>query len=57
MKLVSGEWKWDEEVLINVDGKTIKRKVRYDILNGLYIVYKNEKIGLRALTKPNEESL
>lgn len=45
MKILAGEWKWDEKVTLEIDGKVITRKVKYGSLDGLYITYKNEKIG------------
>ena len=55
MKLISGEWSYGNTVIIEVDGKTIKRKVQYGILDGLYIVYKGEKIGYKTLTHDIQE--
>jgi len=52
MKLIGGEWKWNEVVEIELDnGKVVKRKVKYETLEGMYVVIDKEKIGKATLTK------
>lgn len=52
MKLIDGDWGFDRIVKIQLDnGKIISRKVRYDSLNGLYVVINGEKFGYKFLTK------
>lgn len=51
LKLVKGEFSYGNTVEIELDGKIIKRKVRYGSLDGLYVVIDGEKIGYRTLSK------
>jgi hypothetical protein len=52
MKLLEGDWGYGRTVKIQLDnGKVIFRKVRYDSLNGMYVVIDNEKISYKTLTK------
>ena len=43
MKLVKGGFFEGETITVEIDGKQIERKVRYNRMDGLYIVYKNMK--------------
>lgn len=45
MKLIDGVFKYGQTVAIDVDGKLVKRKVHYGILDGLYITIDGEKYG------------
>lgn len=51
MKLIKGVFKYGETIEIEYNGKIIKRKVRYDTLNGLYVIIDYEKIGESTLRK------
>lgn len=55
MKLTKGEFSYGKTVEIEYEGKTIKRKVHYGILDGCYVIIDNEKIGERTLTKNQPE--
>lgn len=43
MKLIKGNFYENERIIIEIDGKQIERKVRYNQVDGLYIMYKNKK--------------
>lgn len=43
MKLIEGKFFEGETIVAEFDGKRIKRKVRYNRMDGLYIVYRNMK--------------
>lgn len=43
MKIISGRFLENKEVTVEIDGRQIKRKVRYSCSDGLYIVYQNKK--------------
>lgn len=43
MKFISGKFLENEEVTVEINGKIITRKVRYNRADGLYIMYKNMK--------------
>ena len=43
MEYVKGDFFQGQVVTIRIDGKEIERKVRYNQLDGLYIVYQNRK--------------
>lgn len=51
IKLINGSFSWDETVTLSVDGKIIKRKVRYTSLDGLHVVIDNCKYGRTDLDK------
>ena len=51
IKLVSGSFSYGETVILNVDGKEIKRKVNYGSLDGLYVVISGVKYGANHLDK------
>lgn len=50
IKLIDGTWSYGQTVIIEADGKRMKRKVKYGTLDGLYIIYRGEKIGYGTLT-------
>ena len=43
MKVIGGYFLENQSVTVEIDGKQIERKVRYNRVDGLYIVYKNRK--------------
>lgn len=43
VKYISGKFLENEYVALEIEGKTITRKVRYNRADGLYIVYQNRK--------------
>lgn len=43
MKLIKGQFLEKEDITVEIDGTIIVRKVRYNHMDGLYIVYKNRK--------------
>lgn len=43
MKHISGNFLEGENVTVEIDGKQITRKVKYNRSDGLYIVYQNRK--------------
>jgi hypothetical protein len=43
MKFIKGDMTEGGKVTIEIDGKQIERIVRYNHMDGLYIVYKNRK--------------
>lgn len=43
MKVIDGYFLENQSVTIEIDGKQVERKVRYNRADGLYIVYKNRK--------------
>lgn len=45
IKLVNGIFSYGETVILNVDGKEIKRKVKYGTLDGLYVTISGVKYG------------
>lgn len=49
IKLKSGVFSYGQTLILEVDGKEIKRKVHYGSLDGLYIVIDGEKIGRKAI--------
>lgn len=42
-KLVDGKFYEHNKVTVSIDGKIISRIVRYNTMDGLYIVYQNRK--------------
>lgn len=42
-KLIEGGFCENEKIIVEVDGKQVERKVRYNRMDGLYIVYNNRK--------------
>ena len=51
MKFISGKFLENEEVTVEINGKIITRKVRYNRADGLYIMYKNQRTKLENGTK------
>lgn len=51
IKLISGSFSYGETVIVEVDGKQMKRKVNYGTLCGLYITIKGEKYGITDFDK------
>ena len=43
MKYISGNFLENQQVTVEIDGKIITRKVRYNRADGLYIMYKKRK--------------
>lgn len=43
MKYIKGKFLEGEKVTVEIDGKQIERKVKYNRMNGLYIMYQNRK--------------
>ena len=43
VKYISGEFFEGQEVTLSINGIEVTRKVRYNKMDGLYIVYKNRK--------------
>lgn len=43
MTIVKGLFFEGEKITIEVDGKVIERKVRYNRTDGLYFIYQNKK--------------
>lgn len=43
MEYVKGDFFQGQMVTVRIDGKEIERKVRYNHLDGLYILYQNRK--------------
>lgn len=43
MKFISGKFLENQYVTVEIDEEIITRKVRYNHVNGLYIMYKNYK--------------
>ena len=43
MKYISGNFLEDKSVTVEIDGKQITRKVKYNRADGLYIIYQNRK--------------
>lgn len=43
MEIVKGRFLEGEKVIIKIEGVEITRKVRYNHMDGLYIIYKNRK--------------
>ena len=43
MKLLNGRFLEGEKITVEIDGKQIERKVKYNRMDGLYIIYKNRK--------------
>ena len=43
MKYIKGKFLEDEKVTVEIDGKQIERKVKYNRMDGLYIIYQNRK--------------
>ena len=42
-KLIKGGFCENEKIIIEIEGKQVERKVRYNRMDGLYIVYNNRK--------------
>ena len=51
IKLIDGNFSWNETITILVDGKEMKRKVYYASLEGLYIVIRGVKYGYNHFDK------
>lgn len=43
MKLIEGNFYQNELITVEINGKQIVRKVKYNRMDGLYIVYQNRK--------------
>ena len=43
MKYIKGKFLECEKVTVEIDGKQIERKVKYNRMDGLYIIYQNRK--------------
>ena len=43
MEIVKGRFLEGEKVIVKIDGKQIERKVKYNRMDGLYIIYQNRK--------------
>lgn len=43
MKKIAGEFFEGQTVTVEIDGRPVERKVRFNRTDGLYIVYKNTK--------------
>ena len=43
MKIIKGRFLEGEKITVEIDGKQIERKVKYNRMDGLYIVYQNKK--------------
>lgn len=43
MKYIKGKFLEGEKVTVDIDGKQIERKVKYNRMDGLYIIYQNRK--------------
>lgn len=43
VKYISGEFAEGQEVTLLINGTEVTRKVRYNSMDGLYVVYKNMK--------------
>ena len=43
MRLIKGGFLEGEKITIEIDGKQVERKVKYNRMDGLYIVYQNRK--------------
>ena len=43
MKYISGNFLEGKSVTVEIDGKQITRKVKYNRADGLYIIYQNRK--------------
>lgn len=43
VKYIRGEFFEGQEVTLSINGTEVTRKVRYNKMDGLYIVYKNRK--------------
>lgn len=43
MKIIKGHFLEKQSVTVKIEGREIKRKVRYNKSDGLYIVYQNRK--------------
>ena len=43
MKLIKGNFYQDELITVEIDGKQIERKVRFNRMDGLYVIYQNKK--------------
>lgn len=54
IKLVSGDFFPGEFVVLNVDGKLIKRKVYYGNLDGTYVVIDYSKYGITDFDKKED---
>lgn len=45
MKLIKGSFLAGEKVTLEIDGKVIKRAVRYTVCDGLYVVIGGERVS------------
>ena len=43
MEYIKGKFLEGEKVTVEIDGKQIERKVKYNRMDGLYIIYQNRK--------------
>lgn len=43
MKIIKGNFYENEMIIVEIDGKQIERKVKYNRKDGLYIIYQNRK--------------
>ena len=43
LKLINGYFYENEIITVEIDGKQIERKVKYNRKDGLYIIYQNRK--------------
>lgn len=57
LKLISGTFAYGQTVTIDTGKRTIRRKVHYGILDGLYVVIDGEKIGYKTLTSGRHDSV
>ena len=52
MKILEGDFIYGNTVVIELDnGAVIKRKVRYESLEGLYVLIDGDKIGIKSFSK------
>lgn len=43
MQIIKGRFLEGEKITIEIDGKQVERKIKYNRTDGLYIVYQNRK--------------
>lgn len=43
MQIIKGRFLESEKITIEIDGKQVERKIKYNRTDGLYIVYQNRK--------------
>lgn len=51
IKYIKGSLTYGDTVVLEVDGKQIKRKVHYTSYDGLYVVIKNERVRVADIER------